>query len=114
MAAPVNPDALANALQALSAVLQTFRANTPAAPSAAAPAVHVNILDAFESVNPFDLGYRAGSYFFPKQVPRSKKPGTEPLNNSLPSSSVFVSVHPKIVGIPQHLMASLILLGRNC
>ena len=64
MAAPVNPDALANALQALTAVLQTFRANTPAAPSAAAPAVHVNIMDAFESVNPFDLGYRAGSYDF--------------------------------------------------
>ena len=58
MAAPVDPSALANALQALTAVLRTFQANPPsspdtAAPAAAAPTDHVNILDAFDSVNPF-------------------------------------------------------------
>ena len=63
MAAPVDPDALANALQALTAVLQTFQANPPASPAAAA---HVNILDAFESINPFVIGSRAGSYAFAK------------------------------------------------
>ena len=53
MAAPVDPAALDNELQALIAVLGTFQANTPAAPAAAALVAHVNILDAFESVNPF-------------------------------------------------------------
>ena len=66
MAAPVDPAALANVLQALTAVLKTFQANPPASPSAAAPAAHVNILDAFESVNPFDLGSPSGSYAFSK------------------------------------------------
>ena len=58
MAAPVDPAALANALQALTAVLQTLQANPPSAPDSAA---HVNILDAFESIHPFDPGSRAGS-----------------------------------------------------
>ena len=63
MAAPVDPAALANALQALTAVLQTLQDNPTAAPAAAA---HVNILDAFESTHPFDLVSRAGSYAFAK------------------------------------------------
>ena len=63
MAVPVNPAALDNALQALTAVLQTLQANPPAAPAAAA---HVNILYAFESIHPFDLGSRDGSYAFAK------------------------------------------------
>ena len=63
MAAPVDPAALSNALQALTAVLQTLQTNTPAAPDAAA---HVNIMDAFESIHSFDLGSRAGSYAFAK------------------------------------------------
>ena len=53
MAAPIDPAALSNSLQALAAVLQTLQANPPAAPAAAA---HVNILDAFEFIQPFDLG----------------------------------------------------------
>ena len=53
MAAPVDSAALANALQALTAVLQTLQINPPVAPDDAA---HVNILDAFESIHPFDLG----------------------------------------------------------
>ena len=52
--------ALANALQALTAVLQNLQYQPPASPAAAAPAARVNILDAFESTNPFDLGLRAG------------------------------------------------------
>ena len=56
MAAPVDPAAMANALQALTAVLQNLQANPPAPPAAAA---HVNILYAFESIHPFDLGSRA-------------------------------------------------------
>ena len=63
MDAPVDPAALANALQALTAALQTLQANPPAAPAAAA---HVNILGAFESIHHFYLGYRAGSYAFAK------------------------------------------------
>ena len=63
MDAPVDPAALANALQALTAVLQTLQANPPASPSAAA---HANIMDAFNSIHPFDLGSRAGSYDFSK------------------------------------------------
>ena len=59
MAAPIDPAALANAIQALTAVLQTLQANPPVAPAAAA---HANILDDFESIYPFDLGSRAGSY----------------------------------------------------
>ena len=66
MAAPVDPAALANVLQALTAVLKTFQANPPAAPAAAAPADYVNIMDAVESVNPFDLGSRAGYSDFAK------------------------------------------------
>ena len=66
MAAPVDPTALSNVLQALTAVLQTFQANPPAAPAAAAPAAHVNIMDASESVNPFGLGSRARYYAFSK------------------------------------------------
>ena len=66
MAAPVDPAALDNALQALTAVLQKFQANPPVYPSDAAPTTHVNILDAFESVDPFDLGSRSGSYAFSK------------------------------------------------
>ena len=63
MTAPVDPAALANALQALTAVLQKFQTNPPASPAAAA---HVNIMDAFKSINPFDLGSGAGSYAFAK------------------------------------------------
>ena len=63
MDAPVNPTDMANALQALTDVLQTFQANLPAAPAAAA---HVNIMDAFESIHPFDLGSQAVSYAFAK------------------------------------------------
>ena len=48
MAAPVDPAALANALQSLTAVLQNLQDNPPVAPAAAA---HVNILDAFD-INP--------------------------------------------------------------
>ena len=66
MDAPFNPAALANAVQALTAFLQTFQANPPSCPAAAAPAAHVNSMDAFEYVNPFDLGSRAGSYDFSK------------------------------------------------
>ena len=57
MSASVNPAALPNALQALTAVLNTFQANPPAAPAAAYPSTHVNIIDAFESVNTFDPGF---------------------------------------------------------
>ena len=66
MAAPVNLDALANVLQALTAVLQTFQSNIPEAPAAAAPADHVKILGTFGSVNHFELGSRDGSYDFAK------------------------------------------------
>ena len=63
MAATVDLAALANELQALTAVLHTLQANPHAAPAAAE---HVNILDAFESIHPFDLGSRSGSYAFAK------------------------------------------------
>ena len=66
MSAPFDPAALSNALQALTTVLKTFQANPTAAPAAAAPADYVNIMDAFESVNPFDLGSRAGYSDFAK------------------------------------------------
>ena len=63
---PDDSDALTNALQTLTAVLQTFQSNPTADPAEAAPAAHVNILYAFESVNTFYLGPRSGSYAFAK------------------------------------------------
>ena len=63
MAAPVDPAALANEFLALTAFLQTLQAYPPASPAAAA---HVNIMNSFESIHPFDLGFRAGSYAFVK------------------------------------------------
>ena len=66
MAVPVDPAALTNALQALTAVLKKFQYNPLASPTAAYPAAHFNILEAFESVNPVNLGSRYGSYAFAK------------------------------------------------
>ena len=114
MASPVNPADLTNVLQALTTVLQKFQVNPTVSPAAAAPAAHVNIMDAFESVKPFELGYQAVSYAFSKSGTPLNETGTAPSNNSLLSSSVFVSVHPKFVGITQHLKASSIFLGQTC
>ena len=72
MAAPFDPADLDNALQALTAVLQTLKANPPESKDDVA---HVNILDAFESIHPFDLGSQAGSYAFAK--------ASAPLNKTL-------------------------------
>ena len=84
--------ALANAPQALTAVLQNIQAQPPAAPASVSPAAHVNILDAFEPTNPFDLGSRAVSYAFVKASP--------PLDDSwdrnieqLPSFIIRLCVH---------------------
>ena len=66
MAAPVESADLANVFQALTAVLHTFQSNPPAAPATAAPNSHVNIMDAFNYVNRFDLDARAVSYAFSK------------------------------------------------
>ena len=55
-------------------MIQNLQAQPPAAPAATSLAAHVNILDTFESTNPFDLGSRAGPYAFPKS--------SSPLDNS--------------------------------
>ena len=51
---------LQNSLQALTAVLKNIQGQPPAAPAAPSPAAHVNILDAFKSINTFDIGSRSG------------------------------------------------------
>ena len=89
---PVDPAALANALQALTATLHTIKDDPRASPAAASPAAHVNILDAFESVNPFDLGSRAGSYAFAK----ASAPLDETWDGTIekfPSSIIILRVH---------------------
>ena len=83
MAAPANPAYIANAIQALTSVLQTFQSNPPAAPAAAA---HDNILDAFESIHPFDLVSRAGSYAFAK----ASAPLDETWDSTIKQSPSFV------------------------
>ena len=61
MAAHIDPNALVISIQAITAIQQIFKANTPAA-----PADHVKILESFEFVNIFDLGSRSGYYAFSK------------------------------------------------
>ena len=68
MAAPIDPAVLANALQALTTALKIFQANPHVLPAASSPADHVNIMDAFESVNPFNLGSQARSYDYIKAI----------------------------------------------